>query len=63
MHDRRKKDVETLWNIVAFVSDLPGMTPSTYKALGDAGHHADEQRGQPAVRVAEARPQPGQEER
>lgn len=55
-------DEETLWNIVAFVSDLPGMTPPTYQSLGDAGHHADEPRGQPAEPAAGASTDSAQEE-
>lgn len=29
-------DDQALWNIVAFVKELPAMTPETYAALGDA---------------------------
>ncbi|MGE3279966.1 MAG: cytochrome c [Alphaproteobacteria bacterium] len=38
-------DDQTLWNIVAFVKNLPAMTPERYRSLGDAPQNGSAHHG------------------
>lgn len=49
-------DDQTLWNLVAFVKDLPAMTPERYGSLGDARQNGGAHHGSgPASGAAQPR--------
>lgn len=43
----RSHDDEEIWNIVAFLQQLPGMTPEEYRAMTQAAASAEHGEGQP----------------